>query len=191
MANPAKKNFNLHIVICRITTRNRCSCQWRCGAACRKSFALIHNSRLSNCLVRCSIPKSPFHAFPIPSTNISSKSKHTTLRLQYSVSRRRYYFHTGLLFHYIHLPFLCAPRLCARHPNLCKPVALKIASCKRAHLTFFYFLNGGHNVFYKDNDSHWWSTFFGSDDTAPWREKPGVLPITFDTGGKIHPEWAK
>jgi beta-xylosidase len=45
--------------------------------------------------------------------------------------------------------------------------------------------HGGHNVFYKDDSGQWWSTFFGSDGTAPWREKPGVLPVYFDSAGKL------
>ena len=31
----------------------------------------------------------------------------------------------------------------------------------------------------------WWSTYFGSDKGAPWQERPGVLPIRFDAGGRI------
>jgi len=47
--------------------------------------------------------------------------------------------------------------------------------------------HGGHNVFFEDRKGQWWSTFFGSDDTAPWRERPGILPIEFDGQGRIHP----
>jgi len=45
--------------------------------------------------------------------------------------------------------------------------------------------HGGHNVFFQDKQGRWWSTYFGSDDTAPWRERPGVLPITFDAKGRV------
>jgi beta-xylosidase len=44
----------------------------------------------------------------------------------------------------------------------------------------------GHNVFFQDETGSWWSTYFGSDSNgAPWREKPGVLPIRFDRFGRI------
>lgn len=49
--------------------------------------------------------------------------------------------------------------------------------------------HGGHNAFFKDNSGQWWSTFFGSDDSAPWRERAGVLPITFAPDGTLHPKW--
>ena len=42
----------------------------------------------------------------------------------------------------------------------------------------------GHNVFFQDELGAWWSTYFGNDGNgAPWREKPGVLPISFDELG--------
>jgi xylan 1,4-beta-xylosidase len=47
--------------------------------------------------------------------------------------------------------------------------------------------HGGHNVFFKDERGDWWSTYFGSDGSAPWREKPGVLPIRLDAAGKVGP----
>jgi beta-xylosidase len=47
--------------------------------------------------------------------------------------------------------------------------------------------HGGHNVFFQDERGDWWSTYFGSDDKAPWQEKPGILPITFDRAGKLMP----
>ena len=47
--------------------------------------------------------------------------------------------------------------------------------------------HGGHNMFYRDEKGQWWSTYFGSDGTAPWREKPGVLPVVFDAEGKVVP----
>ena len=47
--------------------------------------------------------------------------------------------------------------------------------------------HGGHNVFFQDELGAWWSTYFGNDGNgAPWREKPGVLPISFDELGRIH-----
>jgi xylan 1,4-beta-xylosidase len=45
--------------------------------------------------------------------------------------------------------------------------------------------HGGHNVFFQDKQARWWSTYFGSDNTAPWQERPGILPITFDAQGRV------
>jgi hypothetical protein len=51
--------------------------------------------------------------------------------------------------------------------------------------------HGGHNTFFKGGEGQWWSTYFGSDDTAPWRERPGVLPIEFDSNGRVVPSKAR
>jgi predicted alpha-1,2-mannosidase len=48
--------------------------------------------------------------------------------------------------------------------------------------------HGGHNVFFKDSENQWWSAFFGSDSTAPWREQPGILPVRFDQNGRLWPQ---
>lgn len=45
--------------------------------------------------------------------------------------------------------------------------------------------HGGHNVFFKDGSGNWWSTYFGSDPGAPWREQPGVLPVRFDANCRL------
>ena len=45
--------------------------------------------------------------------------------------------------------------------------------------------HAGHNMFFHDMSGQWWSTYFGSDATAPWREKPGIIPVEFGTDGKI------
>jgi len=50
--------------------------------------------------------------------------------------------------------------------------------------------HGGHNMFFRDEKGHWWSTFFGSDDGAPWRERPGLLPVVFDSQGKVRPQYS-
>ena len=47
--------------------------------------------------------------------------------------------------------------------------------------------HAGHNMFFKDAHGQWWSSYFGSDGTAPWQERPGILPITFDADGKVMP----
>jgi xylan 1,4-beta-xylosidase len=48
--------------------------------------------------------------------------------------------------------------------------------------------HGGHNVLFEDKKGEWWSTFFGSDPVAPFRERPAILPIEFDAKGGIRPK---
>lgn len=45
--------------------------------------------------------------------------------------------------------------------------------------------HGGHNMLFRDRDGQWWSTFFGNDAGAPFRERPGMLKIEFDAAGRI------
>ena len=45
--------------------------------------------------------------------------------------------------------------------------------------------HAGHNTFFKDEQGQWWSTYFGSDGSAPWQERPGLLPIAFDADGRV------
>jgi hypothetical protein len=45
--------------------------------------------------------------------------------------------------------------------------------------------HGGHNALFKDVQGNWWSTFFGNDPQAPFRERPAILPIRIDTNSKI------
>jgi len=45
--------------------------------------------------------------------------------------------------------------------------------------------HGGHNTFFQDERGSWWSTYFGSDATAEWSERPGILPIHFDKHGHV------
>jgi beta-xylosidase len=45
--------------------------------------------------------------------------------------------------------------------------------------------HAGHNAFFKDEKGQWWSTYFGSDGSAPWRERAGILPIVFDAEGRV------
>ncbi len=47
--------------------------------------------------------------------------------------------------------------------------------------------HAGHNMFFKDPQGQWWSTFFGHDPKAPWTERAGILPITFDADGRVRP----
>lgn len=43
---------------------------------------------------------------------------------------------------------------------------------------------GGGNVFY-DSAGQWWQTYFGNDSQMPFREKPGLAAIAFDTDGRV------
>lgn len=45
--------------------------------------------------------------------------------------------------------------------------------------------HAGHNMFFQDELGAWWSSYFGSDNLAPWQERPGVLPIGFGPGGRL------
>ena len=49
--------------------------------------------------------------------------------------------------------------------------------------------HGGHNTFFQDSAGQWWSTYFGSDSSAPWQERPGVLPVKIDATGQVWPKW--
>ena len=46
---------------------------------------------------------------------------------------------------------------------------------------------GGHNVLFEDKDGNWWSTYFGNDDRAPFREKPAILRVEIDQDNRIKP----
>lgn len=48
--------------------------------------------------------------------------------------------------------------------------------------------HGGHNMFFRGRDGRWWSTFFGNDPVAPFRERPAILRVVFDKNGKVRPE---
>jgi beta-xylosidase len=47
--------------------------------------------------------------------------------------------------------------------------------------------HAGHNMIFKDDLGQWWSTFFGSDDGAPWQQQPGILPVKLDESGRVGP----
>ena len=46
---------------------------------------------------------------------------------------------------------------------------------------------GGHNAVFKDAGGRWWSTYFGNDVGAPFRERAAILPIHLDAAGRIRP----
>ena len=48
--------------------------------------------------------------------------------------------------------------------------------------------HGGHNMFFRDAKGAWWSTFFGNDPRAPFRERPGILRVQFSSDGRISPK---
>lgn len=43
--------------------------------------------------------------------------------------------------------------------------------------------SGGGTGFFKDKEGRWWSTYFGNDGQAAWREKPGIVRVEFAQGG--------
>ena len=43
----------------------------------------------------------------------------------------------------------------------------------------------GGTGFFQDNKGGWWSSYFGNDKQAPFREKPAVVKIDFDANGKV------
>jgi beta-xylosidase len=45
--------------------------------------------------------------------------------------------------------------------------------------------HAGHNMFFKDERGQWWSSYFGSDGKAPWRERAGILPVEFAADGRV------
>ncbi|HEY3324991.1 MAG TPA: family 43 glycosylhydrolase [Planctomycetota bacterium] len=45
--------------------------------------------------------------------------------------------------------------------------------------------HGGHNAFFRDDSGKWWSTYFGSDGKAPWRERAGILPVEITAEGVV------
>ena len=44
--------------------------------------------------------------------------------------------------------------------------------------------NGG-TKFFKAKNGDWFTCFFGDDNNAPWREKPGIIKIDFDKDGRV------
>ena len=47
--------------------------------------------------------------------------------------------------------------------------------------------HGGHNMLFRDKGGRWWSTFFGNDPRAPFRERPAILRIEIGEGGRVRP----
>lgn len=43
----------------------------------------------------------------------------------------------------------------------------------------------GGTGFFKGKDGHWYTSFFGDDSSAPWREKPGIVRVDFDKEGRV------
>jgi len=44
--------------------------------------------------------------------------------------------------------------------------------------------NGGTG-FFRAKDGSWYSCFFGGDANAPWRERPGIIRMEFDSEGRV------
>ena len=51
--------------------------------------------------------------------------------------------------------------------------------------------HAGHNMFFRDLDGDWWSTFFGNDSDAPFQERPALLPVEFGLDGTPRPALAR
>jgi xylan 1,4-beta-xylosidase len=47
--------------------------------------------------------------------------------------------------------------------------------------------HGGHNMFFQDKQGQWWSSLFGNNANAPFRERPGALKVEFDEQLRIRP----
>lgn len=47
--------------------------------------------------------------------------------------------------------------------------------------------HGGHNMFFKDKEGKWWSTFFGWQGDPPFAERPAILRIEFGLDGEPRP----
>jgi len=44
---------------------------------------------------------------------------------------------------------------------------------------------GGGTGFFKDKEGIWWSTYFGNYDQSPFLEKPAIVRVAFDAGGRV------
>jgi beta-xylosidase len=47
--------------------------------------------------------------------------------------------------------------------------------------------SGGHNMLFKDAQGQWWSTFFGNDVKAPFKERPAILKVEIGKDNRIKP----
>ncbi|WP_141504321.1 family 43 glycosylhydrolase [Paenibacillus luteus] len=47
--------------------------------------------------------------------------------------------------------------------------------------------HGGHNTLFQDKLGQWWSTFFGNDENAPFRERPAVVKVAFNEENRFYP----
>ena len=48
-------------------------------------------------------------------------------------------------------------------------------------------VSGGHNTYFKDKDGQWWTTYFGSDDFTPVRERAVLMRVKFADDGRVVP----
>ncbi len=51
--------------------------------------------------------------------------------------------------------------------------------------------DGGHVTFFKDKEGKRWSTFFGTDKSAPIVQKPAIVPVTFAGDGTLKVDAAR
>jgi beta-xylosidase len=45
---------------------------------------------------------------------------------------------------------------------------------------------GGGTDYFQDKEGNWWCAYFGNDSQAPFREKPAIVKVEFDSEGRIH-----
>jgi hypothetical protein len=56
---------------------------------------------------------------------------------------------------------------------------------------------GGGTGFFQDHAGGWWSSYFGNDTQSPFREKPAIVKVDFDSQGRVivaakqpfYPKW--
>jgi len=48
--------------------------------------------------------------------------------------------------------------------------------------------HGGHNMFFKDKEGNWWSSFFGWQGDPPFVERPAILRVEFGLDGEPRPK---
>jgi len=44
---------------------------------------------------------------------------------------------------------------------------------------------GAGGNYFQDKAGDWYCTYFGNDEASPFREKPGIVSIDFETDGRV------
>lgn len=81
------------------------------------------------------------------------------------------------------------------YPSLRKVYDCMIASARNLYgpytNRYVALPHAGHNMLFCDTKGRWWSTFFGNDGAAPFRERPAIFRIEFGADGKVSPRLEK